>query len=142
MIDFSSYEHFSRLGYFMAGILTRHVSSSNPCLYNIREPKYKQYKMGHKISRHQIVKNLTILKSDIPFVFFVIFRLPDTVQKCFCTQDGAVSPTVQRKYISAFQHVCVCSQKNSLISMIFKSSFFFVNTRYFGIIGSQFAPTK
>ena len=40
---FSNYEYFKRLDIFhFKGDLVWHVSGSNPFLYNIREPKYKQ----------------------------------------------------------------------------------------------------
>ena len=32
---------------------------------------------------------------------FLIPRLPDIVQKCFCTPDGATYPTFQMRYVSA-----------------------------------------
>ena len=51
------------------GDILRRVLSSNPFPYNIREPKYKQNNMEHKISKHYIVKYLTIFISDIPFCF-------------------------------------------------------------------------
>ena len=49
------------------------VWSTKSFLYNIKEPRYKQNNMGY----HFIL---------------LIFQLPNIVQKCVCTLDGATDP--------------------------------------------------
>ena len=51
--------------------------------------------MGYQISRHYtIVQYLNILKYDTPFNL-LISRLPNIVEKSFCTPDEAMDPTFQ-----------------------------------------------
>ena len=78
-----------------------HVSSSKSNLFNIREPKYKENNMRHQISGHKIVQSLkfSILISHFDFL---ISRLPDGVQKWFCTSGGSMDLTFQMKYVPPF----------------------------------------
>ena len=46
----------------------------------------------------------------IPQFNLLISRLPNIVQKSFCTPDEAMDPTFPMNYVLAFQHVC--SQRN------------------------------
>ena len=46
-----------------------------------------------------ILFNLSIFLNLIPYAFLLIPQLPDMVQKCFCTLDGAMDPTFQIEYI-------------------------------------------
>ena len=46
----------------------------------------------------------------LPHFDLLISRLPDILQKSFCTPDRAMDLTVQMNYVTAFWHVC--SQKN------------------------------
>ena len=50
------------------------------------------------------VQYLIFLKSDTPFDL-LIYRLPDIIQKSFCTRDGAMDLTFQINYVPAFWHV-------------------------------------
>ena len=50
-----------------------------------------------------------LLKSDTQF-FCPTPRLPDGIQKSFCTADGATDPTFHMKYVQAFLHIC--SERN------------------------------
>ena len=96
--NFSSYEHFIRRGYILPLVCFR--PDSNPFLYNMREPKYKQNNMRHQISRQKINQYLKCLIMIYNFDF-LISRLPDIAPKFFCTPDGATDPTFQMLYVSA-----------------------------------------
>ena len=67
----------------------------------MEEPKYKENNI-----RHQFLKHLTIQYLNfgymIPHIVLLISQLPDIVQKCFCTPDGPMDPTLQMKYVPAF----------------------------------------
>ena len=54
--------------------------------------------------RIQDIKFFIILDSWtlIPAIELPISQLPDIVQKCFCTPDGAMDPTFLMKYVTAF----------------------------------------
>ena len=53
----------------------------------------------NSIKFHDIISNSWNL---IPHIVLLIPRLPDIVQKSFCTPDGAMDPAVQMNYIPAF----------------------------------------
>ena len=40
-----------------------------------------------------------IISSLIPHIFWLLPRLPDMVQKCFCIPGGTMDPTFRNKYI-------------------------------------------
>ena len=82
-----------------------YVPGSTSFVYNLREPKYKQNNMRHQNSRKKINQYLKFLIMISNFDFF-ISRLPDIVQKCCCTPDGATDPTFQMRYVSVIEHVC------------------------------------
>ena len=65
------------------GDILRNVSSSNPFLYNRREPKYKQNNIGHQISRHFRLSNVKSFWNLISHSYLLISWLPNMVQKCF-----------------------------------------------------------
>ena len=120
-------------------------------LYDIREPRCKEIKMGYHIWNGWILVNLNVLKSDVPYCFTFISaplywkkwvwtfrfllsmsslklfniqtfwnliphftllrsRLPNIIQKSFCTPDEAIDPAFPMNYVPAFYHVC--SQRN------------------------------
>ena len=81
MLNFSSYDILDGwdVSHFK-GYILRHVSSSNPFLNNIREPKYKQNNMGHQI------------------IDLLLTWLPDIIQRCFCTQDKPMDSTKLNMY--------------------------------------------
>ena len=58
--------------------------------------------MGHQISRRYIVQYLIFFKNLIRYFDLLISRLPDIVQKSFCTPDGAMAPTFHVRYAPAF----------------------------------------
>ena len=60
--------------------------------------------MRHLISRQKINQFLKFLIMISNFDFLAA-RLPDIIQKYFCTPDGATDPTFQMRYVSAIQHV-------------------------------------
>ena len=62
-----------------------HKTSSNPFLYNISGPRYKENNMGHQILRHQIAQQIEFLKSDIQFDF-PASRFADIALECFVLQ--------------------------------------------------------
>ena len=51
----------------LKGDTLRRASSSSSFLYNIKELKYKQNKMGHQISKKLDFQISIFLRSDIPF---------------------------------------------------------------------------
>ena len=51
LFDFSGYKHARRLGHNSLGGIPSFVWSTKTFLYDIREPRYKQIKMGYQNSK-------------------------------------------------------------------------------------------
>ena len=72
-------------------------TSQAPKMFIAREIMYKSRQ--YQISRNLIAHYFKLLKSDI--VLF-LHRLPDIMQKCFCTPNEAMDPTFHMKYVPVF----------------------------------------
>ena len=69
--------------FYLKGGIHISVWSTTKCLYDIREPRYKQIKMGYQILKKWILDNLDrVLKSHVSY-HFAYFPAP-----LFCTEMG------------------------------------------------------
>ena len=120
---------------FLKGGIHSSVWSTRTFLYNIREPRYKQIRFGHQNLKKFNMGQFSVFKYDVPYCLTCISapkfdrngfkfeaclrmspliwdmsqpfisRLPDIVQKSFCTLNGAMDPTFQMNYVLAFRQV-------------------------------------
>ena len=55
--------------FYLKGEINSSTWSTKTFLYEIREPRYKQIKMGHQISKFLNIGQSSVLKSDVPYYF-------------------------------------------------------------------------
>ena len=86
-----------------------HASSSNLFLYNIRGPNISQTIWDIRFQDARL-PSIEYSGNLIPHFDLLISRLPDIIQRSFCTPDGAIDLIFQMNYVPAFDHVP--SQRN------------------------------
>ena len=67
--------------------------------------KWDMYQPSKMVIARGIKHRLFIISTSwnlIPHIVLFIPNLPDIVQKCFCTSDGAMDPPLNIKYVPAF----------------------------------------
>ena len=58
--------------FYLKGEINSSTWSTKTFLYEIREPRYKQIKMGYHISKFLNIGQSSVLKSDVPYYFTYI----------------------------------------------------------------------
>ena len=105
------------------GDILRHVSSSTPISvqHKVAEIKAKQCGTSDFKALHCLTFKIFEILCPILICFYLCLLI--SYKDVCCTQDEAMNPTFQRKYVPAFKHVC--SWRSSLIRKIVKSPVLF-----------------
>ena len=89
------------ISHFKDDVLIRHAEcSTHFCKYKGSEIKVKQ--CGTPDFKTLRLSNIQTFRNLIPHFKLLISRLPNIVQKSFCTPDEAMEPTFPMNYVPAF----------------------------------------